>query len=121
MPGGRLAPRGSSFFYFHIMSAGSLGDCIKKESAGAVNEEERGLACCLARLSVQPPNDMRELINSFAFFLGVLIVDSFLEAVEDQAIDTLNLAIGTRMGNRHILDVDAGILAKFPEGLGSEV
>ena len=103
------------------MSAGSLGDCIKKEFAGAVNEEEWGLACCLARLSVQPPNDMRELINSFASFLGVLIVDSFLEAIEDQAVDTLNLAIGTRMGNRHILDVDAGILAKFPEGLGSEV
>ena len=58
---------------------------------------------------------MRELINPFASVLGVLIVDYFLELIEDQAIDMLNLAIGTRVSDRYILDVDAGIFDEFLE------
>ena len=58
---------------------------------------------------------MRELINPFASILGVLIVDYFLELIEDQAVDMLNLAIGTRVSDRYILDVDAGIFDEFLE------
>jgi hypothetical protein len=58
---------------------------------------------------------MRELINPFASIFGVLIVDYFLELIEDQAVDMLNLAIDTRVSDRYILDVDAGIFDEFLE------
>ena len=43
------------------------------------------------------------------------------EPVSDHSIDALHLAIGSRMGNGYILDVDVGILTELTERLGGEI
>ena len=58
---------------------------------------------------------MRELINLFAAFLCIFIVDSFLWSIQNHAIDVLNLAIGACVNHRYVLDIDGGIFAELLE------
>ena len=60
-------------------------------------------------------------MHPLATFLRIDIVDTLIEAIGYDSVDQLHLAIGSRMGNGYILDVDVGILTEFPKRLRGEI
>jgi hypothetical protein len=57
----------------------------------------------------------------FAPLLAIFIIESLLEAVDDQTVRPFDLSIGPWVRNRDILNLDACILAEFLELVGLEV
>ena len=56
--------------------------------------EERGLSSGFAWLTTEPLDNKGKFVYPSSSLLGALIIDSFLESINDQSIDALDLAIG---------------------------
>jgi hypothetical protein len=64
---------------------------------------------------------MWQLMYPFAPLLAIFIVESLVEAVDYQTVCPFNLSIGPWVCDRDIFDLDACILAEFPELVGREI
>jgi hypothetical protein len=64
---------------------------------------------------------MWQLMYPLSSFLAVLIIESFLEALDYHAVHPLDLTIGPWVCNRDIFDLYARIFAELPELVGHEI
>jgi hypothetical protein len=53
----------------------------------------------LSWLCAKPQDCLRDLIDPLATVFAVLVIESFLQAIKDQAVGALNLVVGPRMSH----------------------
>jgi hypothetical protein len=64
---------------------------------------------------------MWQLMYPLSSFLAILIIKSFLEALNYHAVRPFDLTIGPWVCNRDIFDLDACIFTELPELVSREV
>jgi hypothetical protein len=50
-------------------------------------------------LRAKPPDYQQDLVDPLATLFVVLVLESFLQAIKNQAVGTLNLAVGPRVSH----------------------
>jgi hypothetical protein len=71
---------------------------------------------------VRSPQTTDEIsLNHLLPFLPIIVIESFLQSINNQAVGALNLAISPRMSHRNIFDFNGAMFIEIPELMRVEI